>query len=72
MPGLKGLWSLRSSEDGVYDKFLIQSFIGETRVLSIDEEEMGEVSRALNLFSIEIDHSLLSCYQNNDLIKGIY
>ena len=45
MPGLKGLWSLRSSEDGVYDKFLVQSFIGETRVLSIDEEEMGEVSR---------------------------
>lgn len=32
----------------MYDKFLVQSFIGETRVLSIDEEEMGEVSRALH------------------------
>ena len=26
-----------------YDKYLVQSFIGETRILSIDKEEMEEV-----------------------------
>ena len=44
MPGIKGLWSLRSSGDSAFDKFLVQSYIGETRVLSINDEEMGEVS----------------------------
>ena len=44
MPGIKALFSLRSSENGIFDKFLVQSYIGETRVLSIEGEEMGEVS----------------------------
>lgn len=44
MPGIKGLWSLRSSQGGPFDKYLVQSYIGETRVLMIDKEEMGEVS----------------------------
>jgi DNA damage-binding protein 1 len=43
MPGIKGLWSLRPSSNTVFDKFLVQSYIGETRVLSIEGEEMGEV-----------------------------
>lgn len=43
IPGIKGLWSLRVSETSEFDKFLIQSFVGETRVLSIEGEEMGEV-----------------------------
>lgn len=40
--GIKGMWSLRQSEDHIYDKFLVQSFIGETRILAIENEEMGE------------------------------
>jgi hypothetical protein len=43
MPGIKGLWSLRASGSSLFDKYLVQSYIGETRVLSIDGEEMGEV-----------------------------
>jgi len=41
--GIKGMWSLRESEDHIYDKFLVQSFIGETRILAIENEEMGEI-----------------------------
>jgi DNA damage-binding protein 1 len=44
MPGIKGLWSLRSKGDSPFDKYLVQSYIGETRVLAIEGEEMGEVS----------------------------
>jgi len=40
-PGLKGLWSLTGGT-GVFDKFLIQSFIGETRVLVIEGEQLAE------------------------------
>lgn len=43
--GIKGLWSLRTREDAAFDKYLVQSFIGETRVLAIENEEMGEVRK---------------------------
>lgn len=43
MPGIKGLWSLRTSSRSAYDKYLVQAYIGETRVLSIENEEMSEV-----------------------------
>lgn len=41
--GIKGLWSLRTNERDAFDKYLVQSFLGETRVLAIENEEMGEV-----------------------------
>eukprot|EP01038_Epipyxis_sp_PR26KG_P006417 gene6417-8834_t len=41
--GIKGLWSVRLSENDEYDKYLIQSFIGETRILSIENEELSEI-----------------------------
>lgn len=43
MAGIKGMWSLRSSTDTAFDKHLVQSFIGETRILSIENEELAEV-----------------------------
>lgn len=43
--GIKGLWSLRTCEDATFDKYLVQSFVGETRVLAIENEEMGEVRK---------------------------
>lgn len=43
LQGLKGVWSLRQNESEVFDKFLVQSYIGETRVLAIQDEELGEV-----------------------------
>eukprot|EP00281_Chroomonas_sp_CCMP1168_P025534 CAMPEP_0206228886 /NCGR_PEP_ID=MMETSP0047_2-20121206/9404_1 /ASSEMBLY_ACC=CAM_ASM_000192 /TAXON_ID=195065 /ORGANISM="Chroomonas mesostigmatica_cf, Strain CCMP1168" /LENGTH=1100 /DNA_ID=CAMNT_0053652151 /DNA_START=70 /DNA_END=3372 /DNA_ORIENTATION=+ len=42
LPGIKGLWNLRDSYESEFDKFLVQSFIGETRVLEIADEELGE------------------------------
>ena len=43
MDGIKGLWTLRPSTAASFDKYMVQSFIGETRVLAIDDEgELGE------------------------------
>jgi DNA damage-binding protein 1 len=36
LPGIKGLWSLRGSSSSTFDKFLVESFVGETRVLGMD------------------------------------
>ncbi len=44
MEGIKGAWSLRPDESSAFDKHLVQSFVGETRVLSIENEELAEVS----------------------------
>jgi DNA damage-binding protein 1 len=43
LPGIKGLWSLRESYEARFDRYLVQSFIGETRVLAIADEEMVEM-----------------------------
>eukprot|EP01041_Mallomonas_annulata_P009800 gene9800-20388_t len=40
--GIKGIWSLRSHEKDVYDKFLVQAFIGETRVLCMEDDQLVE------------------------------
>jgi hypothetical protein len=51
MEGIKGIWSLQHSSSsaaaceagGVFDKYLVQAYTWETRVLWIDEDdEMGE------------------------------
>mmetsp|Transcript_12957 Transcript_12957/g.36428 ORF Transcript_12957/g.36428 Transcript_12957/m.36428 type:complete len:1117 (+) Transcript_12957:258-3608(+) len=43
LPGIKGIWSLRASSMDAYDKFLVVTFVGETRVLAMnDEEELEE------------------------------
>jgi DNA damage-binding protein 1 len=41
--GIKGLWSMRTGDYSLFDKYLVQAFVGETRVLAIESEEMGEV-----------------------------
>ena len=43
LPGVKGVWSLKGQASSKYHKYLVQSFIGETRVLAIEGEEMAEV-----------------------------
>lgn len=43
LQGIKGMWSLRSSTDDVYDTFLVVSFISETRILAMNlEDELEE------------------------------
>lgn len=41
LAGIKGMWSLRPSNSH-HDKYLVQAFISETRVLAIEEEEDGD------------------------------
>ena len=44
LQGLKDLFSIKLSENDIYDKLLIQSYISETRILAIENDEMSEVS----------------------------
>eukprot|EP00741_Cyanophora_paradoxa_P005067 tig00000851_g4909.t1 len=41
-PGIKGMWSLRASSGAVHDTYLVQAFIGDTRVLGLTGEELSE------------------------------
>lgn len=41
--GIKGIWSLRASGGDTFDKYLVLSFVGETRILAInDDDELDE------------------------------
>lgn len=42
LPGIKGMWSLRPSTATEFDKYIVLSFIGETRVLAMSDEELEE------------------------------
>ncbi|XP_076938869.1 DNA damage-binding protein 1-like, partial [Bidens hawaiensis] len=43
LQGIKGMWSLRSATDDVYDTFLVVTFINETRILAMNmEDELEE------------------------------
>ena len=44
LAGIQGMWGLKGAgEEAEQEQFLIQSFVGETRVLSMEEEELGEI-----------------------------
>lgn len=59
MDGVKGLWTLRPKTAALFDQYMVQSFIGETRVLAIDEEgELGK--RAPRRFTTPPTHSLMT------------
>ncbi|CAM9860641.1 unnamed protein product [Discosporangium mesarthrocarpum] len=42
LAGIKGMWSLRGSTTSYHDKYLVQAFISETRILAIEEDEDGD------------------------------
>ncbi|OWZ04928.1 DNA damage-binding protein [Phytophthora megakarya] len=43
LPGIKGMWSLRETFAAEHDKYLLQSYVSEIRILAIgDEDEMEE------------------------------
>ena len=42
MEGITRMWSLRGSDSSPFDSSLVQSFSRETRILSIEEEELSE------------------------------
>ncbi|KAF5831460.1 mono-functional DNA-alkylating methyl methanesulfonate N-term-domain-containing protein [Dunaliella salina] len=39
LEGIKGVWSLRQTSMDVHDKYLVLSFVGETRLLAINQED---------------------------------
>mmetsp|Transcript_6838 Transcript_6838/g.17214 ORF Transcript_6838/g.17214 Transcript_6838/m.17214 type:complete len:1079 (-) Transcript_6838:121-3357(-) len=44
LEGIKGLWALTGAGgDSAFDKYLVVSFVGETRVLCISDDELDEV-----------------------------
>ena len=43
MEGIQGLWGLKENSQSEYDKYLITSFISETRVLAMTEEGLEEM-----------------------------
>ena len=43
LEGIQGLWGVKESDSSSEDKYLVQSFVGETRVLAMDGEELGEI-----------------------------
>ncbi|KAG1687986.1 hypothetical protein DVH05_004505 [Phytophthora capsici] len=43
LPGIKGMWSLRETFAAEHDKYLVQSYVSEIRILAIgDDDEMEE------------------------------
>lgn len=46
LPGVKGLWSLKPTEQDTNDKYIVLSFVGETRVLAMENEELSETEIA--------------------------
>lgn len=39
LPGIKGMWSLRDATADAFDKYLVVTFISETRILAINHED---------------------------------
>jgi DNA damage-binding protein 1 len=60
--GIKGIWSLHGGTS--YDKYLVHSFINETRVLEISGDEMGETiipgfANDFTLFCADVPYGIL-------------
>jgi len=64
LPGIKGMWSLRARFQDEFDTYLVQSYLGETRILgfggSDDGEEEGELEEVV-FPGFDADSSTLYC-----------
>ncbi|CAG8444298.1 9172_t:CDS:10, partial [Diversispora eburnea] len=66
MTGLTGIWALRPSYDSEYDDILIISFINETRIMKLIDDEFHEVD---NYADIDKSHeTLATCNVAGNLI----
>lgn len=59
MPGVKGMWALGEHSDAMYDKYLVMSFISETRVMVLNGEELEELD---TLVGFAEDTKTLCCH----------
>ncbi|CAM9125233.1 unnamed protein product [Choristocarpus tenellus] len=57
LAGIKGMWSLQDSSSSCHDKYLVQAFISETRILAIEDDEDGDHQLA----EVEIQGFLPGC-----------
>jgi DNA damage-binding protein 1 len=69
LPGITGIWSLRDDSSAIHDRYLVQSFAHETRILAISEEAMEEVEDAPGLSLTS--QSLLCANVMSDLVVQV-
>lgn len=68
LPGIKGMWSLRSGSQEVHDQYLLVTFICETRILAINaEDELDEIEIA----GFASDEQTVFCFNtcHNQLVQ---
>ena len=53
LPGIKGMWSLRTAATEPYDRYLLVTFISETRILAINTDEELEETEIVGFASNE-------------------
>jgi len=62
LPGIKGMWALRIATSSKFDNTLVLAFVGQTRVLTLNGEEVEEtdipgfVSDQQSFFCGNVDH----------------
>ncbi|XP_069681912.1 DNA damage-binding protein 1 isoform X1 [Periplaneta americana] len=62
LPGIKGMWALRVATSSKFDNTLVLAFVGQTRVLTLNGEEVEEteipgfVSDQQSFFCGNVDH----------------
>ena len=55
LEGMKGLWSMKPSIQSEYDKYLVVSFVSETRFFSMEDEELEElVDKKIEAFKSDV------------------
>eukprot|EP01127_Copromyxa_protea_P023248 TRINITY_DN865_c0_g1_i1.p1 TRINITY_DN865_c0_g1~~TRINITY_DN865_c0_g1_i1.p1 ORF type:complete len:1101 (-),score=191.49 TRINITY_DN865_c0_g1_i1:52-3354(-) len=74
LPGIKGVWFLQPPSSKPSEKYLIMSFVGETRVLSMSGDDLEEVE----LEGLQLDQQTIYCCNVVDnqylqvTTKGVY
>jgi len=65
LPGIKGMWSLKQTQNSKFDSYLVQSFSTETRVLGFVRDDV-----AMDANDDEEDHTTLSDLTVSDLFDS--
>lgn len=66
LPGIRGLWSLRNNFEDPFDSLLVLTFVGETRLLAINEEDELEEAE---LDGFEVDAQVRSCMEAKSVVS---
>ena len=69
LEGIEGLWSVKKSIDDDFDYYLVQSYVGETRLLAIDEEASELVEVEVRGWEENVQTILVSNVLPNHLLQ---